>query len=330
MKITGLLATIFLVSTAMPCRNSPYDTGSICPSNCDSAQRCGNDNHVSAVPTLRRFLHVCHDAEIAQVLPMRLQQQLGSELEVVSPTQCPAPEAQKQQPWVMENVVRGSWKRKPRPLLARLRSSGDCDRKFKLPPKAPSCLSISSPSFSKVSELSRQGCGGVGGGLSIEELAARLAAELNTKELPPSSSYAAPPPSPNQPRRPLLAQTLSALACSPKLQCRSTPPPLMPIFALELPKAHLKLQTSFSNFKRARRCCSSPVRLVADIQKIPAKQQLSLGIRNKLSALRAIGCGIKSQLRVAASTAASTAATASLASYLASEQYSSQRFVVET
>jgi hypothetical protein len=50
MKFTGLLATLFLAGTAMACANGPYDTGSVCPSNCEGAQRCGDENHVVSPP----------------------------------------------------------------------------------------------------------------------------------------------------------------------------------------------------------------------------------------------------------------------------------------
>jgi hypothetical protein len=50
MKFTGILATLFLAGTAMACANGPYDTGSVCPSNCEGAQRCGDENHVVSWP----------------------------------------------------------------------------------------------------------------------------------------------------------------------------------------------------------------------------------------------------------------------------------------
>jgi hypothetical protein len=50
MKFTGILATLFLAGTAMACANGPYDTGSVSPSNCEGAQRCGDENHVVSSP----------------------------------------------------------------------------------------------------------------------------------------------------------------------------------------------------------------------------------------------------------------------------------------
>ncbi|KAJ8113563.1 hypothetical protein OPT61_g4331 [Boeremia exigua] len=51
MKLTALLTMLFLASTAVACANGPYKTGSICPSNCGGAQRCGDANHVVSLGT---------------------------------------------------------------------------------------------------------------------------------------------------------------------------------------------------------------------------------------------------------------------------------------